>query len=309
MKTIVALYDDLPAARRVLDDLDAAGLRRSFTMMGAAAAKAAGGLTAEPESGYGADYDSPGNRVATLTRTGVPQDDAQIYAEGMRRGGVLLIGKVDDARCDDALRIIEQYGPIDLDDRRRHYRESGWTGYDAGEDYDDARIAEERQRTGLGAAAAGLRDVNTGKAGTGSVGTGKEEHIPIVEEDVSVGKRKVEHGGVRVRSYAVETPVEKTVTLRDESVSVERRPVDRAVGEVPGDAFRDRTIEVSETDEEPVVRRDARVKEELVIRKDAEERQETVSETARRTEVEVDDQRGRTPSARPGRTDPGRTDV
>ena len=113
--------------------------------------------------------------------------------------------------------------------------------------------------------------------------------IPIVEEQLRVGKRQVNQGRVRVRSYVVETPVSEQVSLREEHVHVERRPVDR-----PGQAtrtYRERTIEAEERAEEAVVSKETRVKEELVIRRDVEERTETVSDTVRRTEVEVEDER------------------
>ena len=198
-------------------------------------------------------------------------------------------------------------------------------------DYDENQATEERTRygTGLGAAASSLRDVNatgtttgttagtTSGMGTGTertvetdatrrtadlgadrplgteraAGTGQEEHIPIIEEQINVGKRTVERGAVRVRSYVIETPVEEQVRLRDETVTVERRPVDRPAGDIPPDAFRERTIEVTETDEEPVVEKAARIREEVVIRKEAEERAQTISDTVRRTEVEIDDAR------------------
>ncbi|HEX8062397.1 MAG TPA: DUF2382 domain-containing protein [Allosphingosinicella sp.] len=58
-----------------------------------------------------------------------------------------------------------------------------------------------------------------------------EERIPIVEEELRVGKREVERGGARVRSYVTETPVSEQVNLREEHVSVERRPVDREVSQ------------------------------------------------------------------------------
>ncbi len=117
------------------------------------------------------------------------------------------------------------------------------------------------------------------------------EAIPIVEEDIRIGKRVVGRGGVRVRSYVLERPVEQDVTLRDERVEVERRPVDRPAGTVPADAFRERSIEVTATGEEAVVQKDARVVEEVVVRKDAQERTETVRDTVRKTEVEVEDTR------------------
>ena len=77
--------------------------------------------------------------------------------------------------------------------------------------------------------------------------------------------------------------------LREEHVEVDRRPVDRAA--TADDAFRDRTIEATETAERPVVEKEARVKEEVVVRKTAEERTERVTDTVRRTEVEVEDAR------------------
>ena len=112
----------------------------------------------------------------------------------------------------------------------------------------------------------------------------------MTEEQLTVGKRDVAHGRVRVRSYVVETPVQEQVNLRQEHVSIERRPVDRAAG--AGDnLFRERTIEAEERAEEAVVAKEARVKEELVLKKDVNQRTETVSDKVRRTEVEVEDER------------------
>jgi uncharacterized protein (TIGR02271 family) len=114
-------------------------------------------------------------------------------------------------------------------------------------------------------------------------------------------KREVGRGSVRVRSYVVEQPVQEQVHLREERVHVERRPVDRPADIAVGTAepFRERTIEVTATAEEPVVGKEARVKEEIVVSKDAEERTETVSDTVRRTEVEVDDDRAKAPATPP----------
>jgi uncharacterized protein (TIGR02271 family) len=123
--------------------------------------------------------------------------------------------------------------------------------------------------------------------------SGRDEVIPIVEEELNVGKREVGHGRVRIQSRVVERPVEEQVNLREERVHVERRPVSGTAqaGSLGSDAFQERTIEVEERSQEAVVSKEARVTEELVIRKDVEERTETVSDTVRRTEVEVDDER------------------
>jgi len=144
----------------------------------------------------------------------------------------------------------------------------------------------ENERSGV--AARGTTGTAAGASATPLQG---EESIPIVEERLTVGKREVNRGRVRVRSYVVETPVEEQVSLRQEHVDVERRAVDRPVTAADEALFRERTIEATETSEEAVVAKEARVVEELVVRKDAEERVQTVQDTVRRTEVEVEDDR------------------
>jgi uncharacterized protein (TIGR02271 family) len=137
-----------------------------------------------------------------------------------------------------------------------------------------------------------------------------EEVIPIVEEQLRIGKRVVDRGRVRVRTYVVETPVEETVALRDETVSVERRPVTRELADAPADAFREREIEVAETDEEAVVSKQARVVEEVVVRTEVATENRVVRDTVRRTEVEIEDDRGRSnDTAGARRTTTDRTDV
>lgn len=95
---------------------------------------------------------------------------------------------------------------------------------------------------------------------------------------------------MRVRSYVVEDAVSQDVNLRSERVEVERRAVDRPVAGLD-DAFQDRTIELEETAEEAVVSKEARVKEEIDLKRLTENHTQTVSDTVRRTEVEIEDER------------------
>ena len=114
--------------------------------------------------------------------------------------------------------------------------------------------------------------------------------VQVAEEELQVGKRDVGRGSVRVRSYVTERPVEEQVELRQERVTIERRPVDRAVA--PGDAaFTERTIEAVERGEEAVVSKTARVTEEIGLRTDVEQETETVRDTLRKQEVEIEDDR------------------
>lgn len=113
-----------------------------------------------------------------------------------------------------------------------------------------------------------------------------ETTTPVVEEELQVGKREVERGGVRVESRVEERPVTEEVHLREERVHVERRPVDRLVTNAD-EAFREGTLEVTERAEEAVVGKTARVVEEVVVGKQVEEHTETVHDTLRRTDVDV----------------------
>ncbi|PGH54262.1 hypothetical protein CRT60_31145 [Azospirillum palustre] len=248
-----------------------------------------------------------GGMLTRLTGWGIPNQDAQVYAEGVRRGGSLLKLRLEEEDVDRAMDVLERGNVVDVEERGSAYRDSGWAGYDETAAYYDEQSAEEERvryspgRTaidttgsttaGLTGAAAAMRDVNTDSTRTGSAE--REEQIPIIEEQVNIGKRSVERGGIRVRSYVVETPVEEQVRLRDETVTVERRPggMAGASSEVPADAFRERTIEVTETDEEAVVSKTAHVRETVVVRKDVEERAQSVRDTVRRTEVEIEDTR------------------
>lgn len=112
--------------------------------------------------------------------------------------------------------------------------------------------------------------------------------LPVVEEELQVGKREVESGGVRLRSHVVERPVEEVVRLRQERVNVERRPVNRPVSEDYLNAFQDGVIEVTETNEEAVVAKEARVVEEVVVNKEVGEHTKTIRDTVRRSDVEVE---------------------
>ena len=112
--------------------------------------------------------------------------------------------------------------------------------------------------------------------------------IPVVQEDVKIGKREVQRGGVRVFSRLVETPVDETVNLREEHGKVERRPVDQPISSADSAAFKEQSIEMREKAEEAVVQKSARVVEEVRVGKETTQRQENIHDTVRHTEVQVE---------------------
>ncbi|WP_246529705.1 YsnF/AvaK domain-containing protein [Microvirga zambiensis] len=227
------------------------------TLVGAGAGAAIGGLT------------------GALVDAGVDENDAHAYAEGIRRGGALVTVRASDAEVDRIVDILDDEGTVDFDERETTWRSEGWTG-----------------ASGTGAiATTGLTDRSSSRA------RDSDEVIPVAEEKLHVGKREVNRGRVRLHSRVIERPVQEQVTLREERVDVERRRVSGSTqAGALGDPFQERTIEVEERGEEAVVSKEARVVEEVVVRKQADQRTETISDTVRKTEVDVEDERGNTVS-------------
>jgi uncharacterized protein (TIGR02271 family) len=112
--------------------------------------------------------------------------------------------------------------------------------------------------------------------------------IPVIEEQLEIGKRQVETGTVHVTSHVVETPVNESVTLREEHANIERRPVERPATEADLAAFKDEVIEVRQTAEKAVISKTARVVEEVVVGKTATTNVQQVSDTVRKTVVDVE---------------------
>jgi len=119
------------------------------------------------------------------------------------------------------------------------------------------------------------------------VEAGGEAVVPVVEEELHVGKRKVEKGAVKVQTTVTETPVEADVHLHEEHVKVKRRAVDRPVTESDVAAFQEGTIEMKESAEEAVVSKKARVVEEVVVSKEGSDKTHKVRDKVRKTGVEV----------------------
>lgn len=229
-----------------------------------------------------------GGLVSGITRLGVSENDAQHYAEGVRRGGTLVSVTAPEEVADRAVLIMKKHNPVEINKRAAEWRDEGWTGFDteatatafnafAGEGVNRRQdapddITAEHQRIPT-------------EALSGSQG---EIALPVVEERLEVDKRERDRGGVRVQSHVTETPVEQDVKLREEHINVERRPVDYTFHGTEGEAFKEAMVEIREAYEELIVKKKPRVVEEVVIGKEVEERTETVRETLRRTDVEVE---------------------
>jgi len=290
-RTLSAFFDSEHDAQRAVDRLVEAGIARdSVRLVPGYESDTPTEDRAERHTGF----------FAALADFFMPDEDRYSYAEGLSRGGYLVVvDNLSSSQHDLALDILDDEGSIDLDQREESWRSEGWAGYQAGvtEAYslgaDAGRTADYTAGDANRSADFGTTSRSADFASTDStrsLDAGNDEVIPVVDERLVVGKRDVNLGRVRVRSYVREEDVSANVNLHDERVSIERRPVDRALSDADT-AFRDRTIEAEEHAEEAVVGKEARVTEEISLRKEGSDRQETVNDTVRKTEVEIEDDR------------------
>lgn len=204
--------------------------------------------------------------VGKLRDHGVPEQHAHYYAEGVRRGGHLVSVQTDDDHSGDALRIMREHGAVDINKRASYYRKGGFNRYD-----ENATPFTEQE------AAADRDRFHQEKA-----------KLPVIEEEVHVGKERQETGGVRVFRHETERPVEKDVHLHEEHVDVNRKKVDRPATERDRAALHEGDITIRESKERPVVSKEAKVTEEVEVTKRREDRTEHVKDTAKKQDVKVE---------------------
>ena len=192
-----------------------------------------------------------------LASLGMPDKDYDHLRDGIRDGGLVVAVTTKAGNSDIVEGIFAKHSAKKIDEARKADSDA----YAAALPLAAAPLAAETVRG--------------------------ETAIPVVAEELVIGKRSVDQGGVRVFRRVVEIPVEQSVNLREEHVTMERRPVDRAVSDSDV-AFEDQTIELTETAEEAVISKSARVTEEVLVGKQALERVETIHDTVRKTEVKVE---------------------
>jgi stress response protein YsnF len=124
------------------------------------------------------------------------------------------------------------------------------------------------------------------RSGSGRQGKQKAQ---VIKEELEVGKATTT-GGKRLKTEVSEREVQETVPLKEETVDVERSRVERTLKPEEADkAFQERTVEVTETKEKPVVSKQAHVVEEVALTKQSGQREETISGTVRRQDVKVEE--------------------
>jgi stress response protein YsnF len=179
-------------------------------------------------------------------------DEVNSYSQAADRGTLVTVHASSRNEAERAATILDKFGSVEIGDSRHN------------------------TRSGAGSAS-GYTNEQTG-----------DMSIPVIEEDMQVGKRDIETGSTRIRSRIIERPVEEHLRLREEHITVDRHPVNRPASEADLNSFKDTTIEAHEHAEVPIVKKQARVVEEVNIHKEVSEHDETVRGSVRKQDVDVD---------------------
>ena len=286
--TVVAVFDEYGQAQSAMNALFKEGFTHSAVKLSPADER----TTTRQEAlrtQKGTAEESTGSGIGGFFRSlfGTEQDQhgdaAGLYAEAMRRGSYLLTVEADSVqKAHQAADLMHQFNAVDINQRETGWRSSGWSGYQS-----DAPVltAEEirHEREGYS-----RFNVTSTPQTTSSGEQSGSATLPVIEEQLQVGKRVIQRGGVRIYSHVTETPVEESVQLRQEHVTIERTAVNQPATAADIEAFKEGTIEVRESAEEAVVGKTAHVVEEVRIGKEVTEHTEQIKETVRRTDVDVE---------------------
>ena len=257
--TVVGLFEDRSHAQAAMNELVAAGFVKDHIDISNRRFEGGDDATEYNEEYQANESDGIGDRITAFFSSLFGDDEAtaRSYTDAANDADAILTVQVDsEDRAETARDIFDRHDAIDVDERGSgDYRSSGKTTETAARGADMAR---------------------------------ERATIPVVEENLKVGKREVERGGARIRSRIVNQPVEENVRLREEHVVVNRRPVDREITDADMKNFRPGEMELTERAEVPVVGKEARVVEEVEVGKNVTEHEETVRDTVRSTDVDVE---------------------
>jgi stress response protein YsnF len=272
--TLVAVYGSRDDADRARSRLMQIGIPQTDIRMSAenSSAQPSSASHAEPKEVSFWDW---------LFGNDIPDEDRSWYDTNLRSGRTALSVMVrTDAERERISDILEEFHPVEFDQQAA--AQTGMASHSTA----PARSSSATANMASSNPPATASSSPATAPGLHNTGQEREQVIPVVKEELDVGKRASERS-YRIRTYVVEKPVEESVTLRDERVVVEHRP---ASGQVTGNANlpQEREFEVTERHEEPVVEKRARQTEDVVVRKEQDQRTETVRGTVRETKVDVD---------------------
>lgn len=219
----------------------------------------------------------------------VDKDEADVYTRAMDKGGVVLTIRTEEEKLARAMTILHSHDSVDVPSRMQSSVENSTAAPGINPTAGKQFAGETNDRP-----AEPLRTSLTGDESEADI-------LRLAEEQVEVGKRLVSEGSTRVRRYTVTDTVSEDISLHEQHADIFRRSVNEPAlaGEVD---WSEKTVEVAETHEQPVINKTTHVKEEVVVRTDGSDRTETINDTVRRQEVDIDHARGGPERELPGTT-------
>lgn len=151
----------------------------------------AGPLAVALTAGIGAAAGAiTGGITAALIDMGVDEEDADYYAEGLRRGGTLVTATVDEAWIERVEEIMNRHNPVDIDQRAAYWRDSGWTDFNPdGTPYTADEIGREHD---------GHIDASTRRSATTGLGsTSPGDYYSVEERRSSYGPTESDYDSVQ----------------------------------------------------------------------------------------------------------------
>lgn len=194
------------------------------------------------------------------------EDQAEVYDDALRTGGVVLSLRADEEDTSRAIGILDAHEEMTA--------------------RSPAVPAEENTGSAAVAGAGELSDPDRHQPALSSEAQ-EEDVIRLAEERLEVGKREINEGPTRIRRYTVTENVSETIPLHEQHAEILRRPSDTPHSAESPD-WSDKTVDVEETHEQPVINKTAQIKEEVIVRREQSDRIETINDSVRRQEVEID---------------------
>ena len=234
-KTVVAIFNTREEGKDATDNLLINGFKRED-------------IDVSSSDAYPKNDNDGENAVSRFfTRLFGDNDDTnERYTKVAEHGYIVTVHATSAERAQKASELLDAAGAIDVNEDYEKrmaadrdegiIREHDDRGYRAVDDADDVDEDNETivNENAPGSTRTGEKRILDEREHDGDMlaGDNREDRtIPVIEEDVKVDKKKVQTGGVRIRSRIIEKPVEEHIRLREEHIHVERKKVDRPATE------------------------------------------------------------------------------
>jgi len=262
-ETLVAAFDTKEHATAAVNALKAGGFHSDDISIFDESRLAAG------KTIFGTE---PGHRGLWQRLFGddINRHEATVYGDTVSEGGTVVSVRVPQDQVAQASGILDLHHPINVHDRAV-----------------TAGVAPAAHVEAAAKAIAGVPlAVKQSVAVTPKLAEVHGDTLRLAEEQLQVGKKQIETGRTRVRRFTTERDVEQEVTLHDEHAEVLRKAISQPT-ELADVDWADGELEVTETKEQALVNKTARVVEEVSLRKKGDDHVETIHEKLRRQEAEV----------------------